>query len=60
MYEGPEFRHYHSFITVAEECHFGRAAKRLHLTQPALTTHIQQLEEWVGEKLFQRLNMVLN
>jgi DNA-binding transcriptional LysR family regulator len=56
MYEGPEFRHYHSFITVAEECHFGRAAKRLHLTQPALTTHIQQLEEWVGEKLFQRLN----
>ncbi len=32
MYDGPEFRHFISFVAVAEECNFGKAAQRLHIT----------------------------
>jgi len=46
-----ETRLLESFLVVAEELHFGRAADRLHLTQPPLTRQIQQLEEQLGDVL---------
>lgn len=43
-----------AFVTVAELRHFGQAADRLHVTQPALTKRIQSLEKRIGAALFRR------
>ncbi|MEU7741624.1 LysR substrate-binding domain-containing protein [Nonomuraea sp. NPDC049158] len=49
-----ELRHLNSFLAIAEELHFGRAAARLHLSQPSLSQHLQRLDRSVGVELVSR------
>ncbi|HYS39148.1 MAG TPA: LysR family transcriptional regulator, partial [Pseudonocardiaceae bacterium] len=49
-----EIRHLRSFLVIAEELNFTRAAKRLRVSQPSLTRTVNSLERMLGTQLLNR------
>jgi DNA-binding transcriptional LysR family regulator len=49
-----ELHHFRCLVTLAEELNFGRAAARLHMSQPPLTRIVSEVERLVGARLFER------
>lgn len=49
-----EIRHLVSFLAIADELHFGRAAAKIHLAQPSLSAQLQRLEQSLGVQLVRR------
>lgn len=49
-----DYRHLQAFLVLSEELHFGHAAQRLNIAQPALSQQMKQLEQEVGMALFVR------
>jgi DNA-binding transcriptional LysR family regulator len=54
MVDTVDFRQLRYISVLAEERHFGRAAKRLDMSQPSLSTAIKQIESEFGNQLFTR------
>ena len=49
-----EFRHIRSFLSIAETLHFGRSARLLNVSQPALSLQVKALEDELGITLLSR------